>query len=295
MKNKSRAFTAADIFYIAMMIVPIVCGMIIKVLTNVPSEGISVTGAQIYFEIPFPIQNLVITESQINSWLVIISVLGLCLYLTHGLSIKAELKRQHIAEWLVEVTDKMVRGNMGEYFAGFAPFVAAILALSAFSSLLALVGLFTPTSDINVTAGWAIMTFILITYYKFKCGPIQYLKSFGDPVPLLAPLNIISEVATPISMAFRHYGNVLSGSVISVLVAAGLQGLTSLLLGWLPGFLGEIPFLQIGIPAILSIYFDLFSGCLQAYIFAMLTMLYVSGGFNIDLYFKKKKAKKQKA
>lgn len=295
MKNKSRAFAAADIFYIAMMIVPIVCGMIIKVLTNVPSEGISVTGAQIYFEIPFPIQNLVITESQINSWLVIISVLGLCLYLTHGLSIKAELKRQHIAEWLVEATDKMVRGNMGEYFAGFAPFVAAILALSAFSSLLALVGLFTPTSDINVTAGWAIMTFILITYYKFKCGPVQYLKSFGDPVPLLAPLNIISEVATPISMAFRHYGNVLSGSVISVLVAAGLQGLTSLLLGWLPGFLGEIPFLQIGIPAILSIYFDLFSGCLQAYIFAMLTMLYVSGGFNIDLYFKKKKLKKQKS
>ncbi len=294
MKNKSRAFAAADIFYIAMMIVPIVCGMVIKVLTNVPSEGISVTGAQIYFEIPFPIQNLVITESQINSWLVIISILGLCLYLTHGLSVKAELKRQHIAEWIVSATDKMVRGNMGDYFAGFAPFVAAILALSAFSSLLALTGLFAPTSDINVTAGWAIMTFILITYYKFKCGPIQYLKSFGDPVPLLAPLNIISEVATPISMAFRHYGNVLSGSVISVLVAAGLQGLTSLLLGWLPGFLGEFPFLQIGIPAVLSIYFDLFSGCLQAYIFAMLTMLYVSGGFNIDLYFKKKKLKKEK-
>lgn len=71
-------------------------------------------------------------------------------------------------------------------------------------------------------------------------------------------------------MTFRHFGNVLSGSVISVLVAAALQGLTSLLLGWLPGLLGEIPFLQIGIPAVLSLYFDIFSGCLQAFTFSMI-------------------------
>ena len=95
-------------------------------------------------------------------------------------------------------------------------------------------------------------------------------------------------------MAFRHYGNVLSGVVISVLVASGLQGLTHLLLGWLPGFLGEIPFFQIGIPAVLSIYFDVFSGCLQAYIFAMLTMMYVSGGFPMEEYFARKAKKEQK-
>ena len=293
MKNKSRTFLAVDILYIAMMVVPILCSIVIKILTKAPSDGISISGAQIFFEIPFPVQNLIITESQINSWLVMIAILGLCLYLTHGISIKAELKRQHFAEMIVEMTNKLTVGNMGEYFAGFAPFIASIIALSAFSSLLALFGLYAPTSDINVTAGWAILVFILITYYKFKCGPIEYVKSFCDPV-LLAPLNIISEVATPISMAFRHYGNVLSGGVISVLVATGLQGLSQIVLGWLPGFLGEFPFLQIGIPAILSIYFDVFSGCLQAYIFAMLTMLYVSGGFNIDLYFEKKKLKKQK-
>ena len=181
---------------------------------------------------------------------------------------------------------------MGEYFAGFAPFIAAILGLSAFSSLSSLTGLYPPTSDINVTAGWAILVFILITYYKFKAGPLQYMKSFGDPVPFLAPLNIISEVATPVSMAFRHYGNVLSGAVISVLIATALQGLSSMLLGWLPGLLGDIPFLQIGLPAILSLYFDVFSGLLQAYIFAMLTMLYVAGGFPQDEY-EKRKAKKQ--
>ena len=92
-------------------------------------------------------------------------------------------------------------------------------------------------------------------------------------------------------MAFRHYGNVLSGSVISVLIAAALQGLSSLLLGWLPGFLGEIPFMQVGIPAVLSVYFDVFSGCLQAFIFAMLTMLYISSGFPADDWEKLKKKK----
>lgn len=141
------------------------------------------------------------------------------------------------------------------------------------------------------------MIFILITYYRFKCGPIGYLKSFCEPVALLAPLNIISEIATPISMAFRHYGNVLSGSVIAVLVASALQGLSKILLGWLPGVLGEIPFLQIGIPAVLSVYFDIFSGCMQAYIFAMLTMLNISGGFPQEEYEKrllKKQAKKNK-
>lgn len=290
--KKSKGFIALDILYILMMTVPFVVGMIIKILTKGPSEGISITGAQIYFEIPFPVQNLIIGESQVNSWLVMIAILGLCLYMTHGIAVKATTKRQYITEWLVELVNKLVKGNMGEYFMGFAPFIASILLLSAMSSLVTLMGLFPPTSDINVTAGWAILVFVLITYYKMKAGPITYMKSFAQPIAM-APLNIIGEIATPVSMAFRHYGNVISGSVISVLIAVGLQGLTKLILGFLPGFLGEFPFLQIGLPAILSLYFDIFSGCLQAYIFAMLTMLYVAGGFPAEEY-EKRKLKKQK-
>ena len=283
MKKRSRLFMVADAVYVLMMTLPLVLGMVIKVLTKAPSEGIEITGAQIYFSVPLPLQNLVITEAQLNSLLVMISITGFCLYLTHGLSTVGGLKRQVIAEWIVEKTEGLVKENMGDYFMGFSPFVASII------------GLFPPTSDVNITAGWAILVFILITYYKFKAGPVEYVKSFCQPAAM-APLNIISEVATPISMAFRHYGNVLSGSVISVLVATGLQGLSSIVLGWLPGFLGEFPFLQIGIPAVLSVYFDIFSGGLQAYIFAMLTMLYVAGGFPQDAYEmrKLKKAKKIK-
>ena len=290
--SKKTRFILVDILLIAMMIIPLLFGIVLKVLTNPPSDGIDISGALVYFKIPLPLGGLPITEAQINSCLVLISIFALCLYLTHGIKEKAETKRQLIAEWIVEKVEGLVNENMGAYFSGFAPFIAAILALSAFSSLLSLLGLYPPTSDINIVAGWAILVFILITYYKCKCGPLVYAKSFAQPVALLLPINIISEVATPISMAFRHYGNVLSGTVISVLVAAGLQGLSSLLLGWLPGVLGEIPFLQVGIPAILSVYFDLFSGCLQAFIFAMLTMMYISGGFPADEY-EKRKLKKQ--
>ncbi len=291
MNKNSRRFKLCDLLYIGLALLPLVLGIMLQVATKPASEEISISGARIFVTLDLPIQDLPITESQINSWLVIFSLFWLCRYFTHGLTERANTKRQLIAEWIVETTDKLVRENMGEYFKGFAPFVAAIMGLSATSSLLSLIGLYPPTSDLNIVAGWALIVFILITYYKCKCGFVHYVKSFGDPVPLLAPLNVISEVATPVSMAFRHYGNVLSGSVISVLIATALQGLSSLLLGWLPGFLGEIPFMQVGIPAVLSVYFDVFSGCLQAFIFAMLTMLYISSGFPADDWEKLKNKK----
>lgn len=291
MKTKSLRFKTADIIYILMMILPVVFAMTLKILTKPVGEGIDISGAYIFFTLNTPLQNLPITESQVNSAVVIITILGLCLYLTHGIGKGEFLKRHHIAEWIVEKANGLVESSMDMHFKGFGPFVAAILGLSAFSSLLSLFGLYAPTSDVNIVGGWAILVFFLITYYKAICGPVQYIRSFADPVPFLLPLNLISEVATPISMAFRHYGNVLSGAVISVLVATGLQGLSAKLFAFLPDFLSGIPFLQIGIPAVLSIYFDVFSGLLQAYIFAMLTMLYISSGFPADLYGEKKKKK----
>lgn len=281
--KRTSTFRAVDIFYIAMMILPILSAMILKVLTKPAGSGIEIAGAQIFFILPMPLQDFPITESQVNSLAVMITLFFLCLYFTHGIRAGVETKRQMAAEWIVETVQSMVRTNMGadKYFGGFPPFIAAIMGLSALSSLITLVGLYPPTSDMNIVGGWAIIVFVLITYYKMKCGPVHYALSFCDP-PLLAPLNIISEVATPVSMAFRHYGNVISGSVISVLIAAALQGLSKMALGWLPGFLSDIPIFQIGLPAVLSLYFDIFSGCLQAFIFAMLTMLYVSSGFAVD-------------
>lgn len=294
-EEKKTKFGFVDILLLILTVLPLIAGIVLKILFTPASDGIQIEGAMIYAEINMPFgTTMPITEAQINSWLVILSIMFLCIFLTHGMTVWGKGKRQIIAEWIVEKVDSLVKENMGEYFMGFAPFVAAILALSACSSLLSLIGLFPPTSDINITAGWAILTFILITHYKMKCGPLQYIKSFGEPVPFLAPLNIISEVATPVSMAFRHYGNVLSGSVISVLISALLAKLSAMVFAFLPGALAKVPFLRIGLPAVLSIYFDVFSGCLQAFIFAMLTMLYVAGGFPQELYMKKQEKKKLK-
>ncbi len=295
METKNTRFKIIDIVYIIMMLLPIAFAIVLQVLTEPASEGISITGARIFFTIPMPLQNFPVTESQVNSAAVLITVFFFCLYMTHGLKEKIVLKRQHFAELIVEKVDGLVNENMGEYFKGYSPFIIAIMALSACSSLLSLFGLYAPTSDINIVGGWAILVFILITYYKMKCGPLYYLKSFTEPLALLTPINFISEVATPVSMAVRHYGNVLSGSVIAVLLGSALAGLSSILLSWLPGFLADFPLLQIGIPAVLSIYFDVFSSLLQAFIFAMLTMIYVSGGFPIDEYEKRKLKKAQKA
>ena len=290
--RRSKKFLFTDLFYIAGMCIPILAGIVLKVLTEPPAEGITITGARIFFALPLPLQPLYITEAQINSWLVIASLFFFCLYMTHGLSEECATRRQHLAEWAVETVDHLVIENMGPFFSGYSAFIIAILALSALSSLLSLFGLFPPTSDINIVAGWAILVFILITHYKLKGGVLNYLKGFTEPIFVMAPLNVLGEIATPVSMAFRHYGNVLSGSVISVLIAAALTAFSNLVLGWLPGFLGEIPFLRIGLPAVLSVYFDVFSGCMQAYIFAMLTMLNVSGAFPWEAY-EKRKQKKQ--
>lgn len=299
--NRSAKAVVIDALLVVMMILPLAACMVLKILTEPASEGINVTGAIIYFTIPMPIMDLPITEAQINSLAVILTILSACLFLTRHLSVKPTAKRQIIAEFIVEKAENLVTSNMGKRFIGFSPFIVAILGLSALSSLSSLLGLYPPTSDINIIAGWSILVFMLITYYKLKGGLGHYLKGYTEPIFFFTPINIISEVSTPVSMAFRHFGNVLSGSVISILVATALQGLTSLLFGWLPGLLGEIPFLQVGIPAILSLYFDLFSGCLQAFIFAMLTMLYIANGFPEEAYEKRlskrknrRKNKKQK-
>ena len=168
---------------------------------------------------------------------------------------------------------------------------------------------------------WGLVVFVLITYHKIKSSGIgEYLRGFLDPIPILLPINIMSECFTPISMACRHFGNILSGTVISTLIYAALVAANNALFGWLGsslylgvvfavaggalfflgkkkgkklslvvgiiaavlGVLGVItnlgatfPWLTVGIPAIPSLYFDWFGGCIQAFIFCTLTTLFI--------------------
>ena len=112
MNDKQKRFLLVDILLTVMIIAPLVAAMLLKILTAPATEGISISGARIFFTIPMPLQDLPITEAQINSWLVMISILGVCLLLTHGLSEDRRGFRQMAAEWIVEKLDGLVSGNI---------------------------------------------------------------------------------------------------------------------------------------------------------------------------------------
>lgn len=246
--------------------------------------NIEITGAKILLEFPF---GITVTETQVNMWIAMAIITVVCIWLTHGMKVKPTSKRQIIAEYLVSMAYSFVDGNMGKKFKRYTPFIAALFSLALVSSLLSLLGMYPPTSDLNTTIGWALVVFVLITYYKIKTnGFLGYAKGLTEPIFLMTPMNIIGEFSTPVSMAFRMFGNVASGAVVSTLVYAALAWLNNLIFGWLPGIFGEmaekLPILQLGLPAILSLYFDIFSGVLQAFIFCMLTMLYIASAAQTD-------------
>ena len=176
MKETSKKFRIVDVLYILMMILPLVAAMTIKVLTTPASEGISITGARILCTIPMPLQDLIISEAQVNSWLIMITIFGFCLFITHGIKDDRRDWRQMAAEWVIEKLDGLLENSMEEIFrASYAPFIGTILAISACSSLMSLFGVFPPTADVNVIAGWSILVFALITKNKLKAGFANYI------------------------------------------------------------------------------------------------------------------------
>ncbi len=262
-----------------------------------------------------------ITQTLAVSWLVMIIISALCIWLGSGLKVTGISRKQAVAEMAYGALENFVRGNMGVQFDHYIPLVGTIFVTSVVSNLISLLGIWSPTADLMTELAWALVVFVLITYHKIKAsGIVAYLKGFLDPIFVLLPINIMSECFTPVSMACRHFGNILSGTVISALVYAALtaasNALFSLLgssliaaiilavvgagaifagrklrkkfwtvLGIILAILGVLavftnlgatyPWLTVGIPAIPSLYFDWFGGCIQAFIFCTLTTLFI--------------------
>ena len=223
---------------------------------------VDISGAKVFFTTPIDVPllgELQISETLIVSWIVMALITGICFWLTRGLKVR----------------------NMGEKFRYLIPFVSALFATSVVSNLISLIGLRSPTADLSTEAAWAAVVFTMITAQKIKTNGVGgYLKGFTTPIPVMTPFNILSELATPISMACRHFGNISSGVVINALIYGALALASRKLLGLIPGAVGnvlsQIPVLDVGIPAVLSVYFDWFSGVMQAFIFCMLTVMYIA-------------------
>ncbi len=284
---------------------------------------VSINGARIIAQFEnVPLFGTVqITQTLAAAWLVMAIITGLCIWLGSGLKVTGISRKQAVAEMVYNALVNFVRGNMGPEFDRYIPLVGTIFVTSVISNLISLLGIWSPTADLMTELAWGLVVFVLITYHKIKAsGLVGYLKGFLDPIFILLPINIMSECFTPVSMACRHFGNILSGTVISTLIYAALTAANNALFGALgsslvaalivtviglcpaifgyikknkglliPGIIVTIlgvlavitnlgaayPWLTIGIPAIPSLYFDWFGGCIQAFIFCTLTTLFI--------------------
>lgn len=235
-------------------------------------------GPRILFRIPV-LGGIPVTETVRNMWVIMAIIVGICIFLTRGLEVRPTRKRQIIAEKLVGMLNSFVNETMGAGHEKFIPYIGALFTMSICGSLSSLFGVRPYTADLSVTLGWALVTFCMVQFTSIKTkGVGGWLKGFIEPVPFLLPLNLVGEIANPISIAFRHFGNIAAGMVITSLLYGALASLSAIILGFIPNaFINSIPILQLGLPAVLSIYFDLFTSFLQAYIISMLTMVYVAG------------------
>ncbi len=232
-----------------------------------------VTGPKVMFTIPI-FGGIKVTETVTNTWIIMAALVIFSILLTRNLK-KVPKGKQVLLEKLVGMLYNLVENTMGKGYIWFAPYVGSLFALSIIGSLSSLLGMRPLTGDLSTTIGWALMTFVMVHANNIRCNKVSgWLKGFAEPAALLLPINLVGEIASPISMSFRHFGNIAAGMVITSLIYWALAGLSSVVLGFIP-VLGKIPLLQLGIPAFLSIYFDLFSSFLQAYIICMLTMVYI--------------------
>lgn len=233
-------------------------------------------GAKIYFIIHTPIGDINITQTAISILVVTVALLILAKLATKNLS-KRPGRFQVVVEKLVNMLYNLVEETMGKHNLRFAPYIGTIFLTSIFSTLIGMTQIFrSATADLSVTLAWALVTTGMVWYWNIKnFGFGSWLKGFTEPIVVMTPMNIVSEIAQPISMAFRHFGNVVGGNVLTALIYTALAGLSNMALGWISTELALLPIFQIGIPAFLSIYFDLFSGFVQAFVFSLLTMVYV--------------------
>ncbi len=240
-----------------------------------------------------------ITQTTVSIFLVTVALMIIGFIAGRKLT-KRPGRLQVITEKLVSMLYGLVSDTMGKHNLKFAPYIGTLFLSSILGTLIGMTAVFkSVTADLSVTLAWALVTSGLVWYNNIKnFGLKRWLRGFTEPIFIMTPMNVISEVAQPISMAFRHFGNVAGGGVLTTLIYSALALLTQIVFGWLPKAALAVfpPIFQVGIPAALSVYFDLFSGFVQAFVFCLLTMIYVGAACPPpeELPQRKKKAKKVK-
>lgn len=206
-------------------------------------------------------QTVWITTTQVTLAVVVLLILVFAILANRKMRHASEVPGtfQNIVELIVEKLDAMTTGSMGRFAGGFKNFVGFIFIFIILCNLTGLLGLRPPTADYGVTLPLGLLSFLMIQINGFRRKKLGHLKALAEPLPLLLPSNLIGEVAVPISLSLRLFGNVLSGTMI--------MALWYNMIPWIAKVVAS-PFLHA--------YLDLFAGCIQAYVFSMLTMTYMT-------------------
>lgn len=212
-------------------------------------------------------QTVWITTSHVCILIVMLLIIGFCIAANAAIRKASDVPTgfQNVVELVVESLDGIVKNAMGEHADKFRNYIGTIFIFILISNISGLMGLRPPTADYGTTLALALVTFTLIHVNKFRYQKIKgVVKGLCDPWVFWAPINIIGDLAVPVSLSLRLFANVLSGTVIMALIY-GL--LSKFALIW---------------PAALHVYFDLFSGAIQTYVFCMLTMTYVADACTVS-------------
>jgi len=210
-------------------------------------------------------QTVWLTTSHACILIIMAVIIGFCIVANRKLKKATEVPDgfQNIIELIVELLQSMVGDTMGKWAPGFMNYIGTIFMFILLSNISGLFGLRPPTADYGTTLALGLITFSLIHINTFKHQSLKQIwidKCSPLPpwLPIWLPINLISDIAVPISLSLRLFANVLSGTIMMALVYGLLQ------------------IIAIGWPAVLHVYFDLFSGAIQTYVFCMLTMTYIA-------------------
>ena len=212
-----------------------------------------------------------VTETVFFGWIVSIALIIFALVSTRKME-SIPKGSQRVAELIVEFMYSLVGSTMGKENEKFTPYIGTLFLFLIFGNMLGLLDQRPVTADVNTTFALAGITFILIHYNAIRTRSLKgYLKHMSEPYAFMFPINLVGELAFPISLSFRLFGNITGGMIIMSLLLGGLEGITA-------GLAVNIPFLQIGTPLVANFFFDMFEAVLQAFIFTMLTMVFVANG-----------------
>lgn len=206
------------------------------------------------FTIPF-FGGLDIGESVVVSWVIMAALVIASFFMTRNLKVLNPGKGQVMLEMAVNGLHNMVSDMVGENGKQYVPYLMTVLLYIGVSNIIGLFGFKPPTKDLTVTLALALMSIVLIELAGMKGkGMKGWVKSFAEPVAIMTPFNILEIIIRPLSLCMRLFGNVLGAFVIMELIRQ---------------------LLPVGLPVPFSLYFDIFDGLVQAYVFVFLTSLFI--------------------